>query len=433
MNNFLNNQIQNAKSVKDKISDNIKSIELGNKKNKIVQMLTLGAVCSFMAVVAICHNFTFAFAVSYENQDVGLVKAESSVEVATQMIKEQVVTENEDQKDNITINPKVSIVVAKKDDVITEEELADNIIETSSEVVKSEALYINGDLCAVVDEESDIDETLGNILDEYKTDDENVEIGFAEDIEIVQGVFLADEVVNQQDLEEKVKEENLVTVEKSFEENKYEEIPYDTEVIESENYLVGTQIVLESGNNGVIEYKEKVLTVNDDEKDRTLVEQTVLQEPSKQRIIIGTADPKENEDAILADVNGDEFILPIVGSYVSSPFGYREGQKHNGIDLCVKGGTMGKEVLSTASGVVEKILSTSQSGGYGLMVVVDHGNNVKSLYAHLNSINVELGQSVANGQLIGTAGNTGNSSGAHLHFELHIGDKIVNPVDYIKF
>lgn len=426
MNNFLKKQIKNIKSGKDKIWDEIK-----NKRKKLGQVLAVTSICVFAGAIAVAQNFTVAVAVSYDDKEVGLVQTESSVQAAKKIITDKVVTKKKASDKQVNIEPKTSIVLAKKEDVISEQELADNLVETSNEVVKGEGLYINGDLCAIVDNESNIDTALSNILDEHKTGKTNEQVEFAENVEVVEGIYFSDEVIDEKQLEQKVKDENLVTVEKSFQERKFEEIPFETEIVESDEYLEGTQIVTESGETGIVEYKEKVVTVDETEKQRQLVRQSVLREPIKQKIIVGTAKP-DDESAYLADKKGDKFSLPLKDSYVSSPFGYRDGGFHKGADLCIKGGTLGKEVTSTAYGVVEQVIPSSKSGGYGLMVVIDHGNNVKSAYAHLNSIDVKEGQEVKNGERIGSAGNTGNSSGAHLHFELRINGEHVNPMDYIK-
>lgn len=100
---------------------------------------------------------------------------------------------------------------------------------------------------------------------------------------------------------------------------------------------------------------------------------------------------------------------------------------HPGIDIAA---TEGSPIYAADSGVV----TMSQDGfnyGYGSVIQVDHGNGFVTLYAHLSSRNVSQCQSVFGGQLIGLAGNTGNSFGPHLHFEIRSGSSHVNPWDYL--
>jgi len=85
----------------------------------------------------------------------------------------------------------------------------------------------------------------------------------------------------------------------------------------------------------------------------------------------------------------------------------------------------GDAIFASDSGVV--IYAGAISGGYGNMVMIDHGNGYQTLYAHLSTINVSCGQSVYQGQVIGGCGSTGNSTGAHLHFEIRLNGGFINP------
>jgi len=106
---------------------------------------------------------------------------------------------------------------------------------------------------------------------------------------------------------------------------------------------------------------------------------------------------------------------PILGSYMM----------HDGQDFT---GTIGTPVIATAMGnVVEREYSSS----YGNYVVVAHGGGIRTLYAHLNAFKCELGQSVRRGQVIGLLGNTGRSTGPHVHYEVHLGERAVDPMPWI--
>jgi len=100
---------------------------------------------------------------------------------------------------------------------------------------------------------------------------------------------------------------------------------------------------------------------------------------------------------------------------------------HLGIDI---GAVMGSPVYAADSGVV--VYAAGIGGGYGLMVMIDHGNGFHTLYAHLSQINVSCGQNVAQGQTIALAGSTGNSTGPPLHFEIRFMGAFVNPHDYVQ-
>jgi LysM repeat protein len=100
---------------------------------------------------------------------------------------------------------------------------------------------------------------------------------------------------------------------------------------------------------------------------------------------------------------------------------------HLGIDIAA---ATGAPVYASDSGVV--VYSAWIGGGYGNMVMIDHGNGFHTLYAHNSSLVARCGQGVAKGQVIAYAGSTGNSTGAHLHFEIRYGGMFVNPLDYVR-
>ena len=113
------------------------------------------------------------------------------------------------------------------------------------------------------------------------------------------------------------------------------------------------------------------------------------------------------------------------------------GGNHIGIDLVGKGYTL-DDIVAHSSGIVTYIQTGKENNqgstgneSYGNFVIINHGNVYETLYAHLNNIYVNIGENVVKGQLIGTIGNTGNSYGAHLHFEV-IKDGIrINPYEYL--
>jgi murein DD-endopeptidase MepM/ murein hydrolase activator NlpD len=98
---------------------------------------------------------------------------------------------------------------------------------------------------------------------------------------------------------------------------------------------------------------------------------------------------------------------------------------HEGIDLAAPYGT---PVVAPAAGTVERV--TVQTG-YGNVLEIDHGNGVETKYAHLSRIDVHVGQHVTRGQPIAAVGNTGLSTGPHLHYEVHVNGKVVDPLTYV--
>ena len=118
------------------------------------------------------------------------------------------------------------------------------------------------------------------------------------------------------------------------------------------------------------------------------------------------------------------FIWPVNGTF-TSPFGYRWGRLHAGIDIAVPEGTP----IRAADGGTVAI--AGWTGGYGNYTCINHGGGVSTCYGHQSRIAVSVGQSVSQGQVIGYSGNTGNSTGPHLHFEVRIGGNPVDPMGYL--
>ncbi len=118
------------------------------------------------------------------------------------------------------------------------------------------------------------------------------------------------------------------------------------------------------------------------------------------------------------------FIWPAQGTLTSS-FGPRWGRMHEGIDIA---GGSGSAIVASASGTV---IVAGWSGGYGNLVVMDHGNGMSTAYAHNSSIAVFVGQRVDQGSVIAGMGTTGHSTGVHCHFEIRVNGAAVDPMGYL--
>ncbi|TNF18926.1 MAG: M23 family peptidase [Rhodobacteraceae bacterium] len=121
------------------------------------------------------------------------------------------------------------------------------------------------------------------------------------------------------------------------------------------------------------------------------------------------------------------FASPLKDAYrFTSGFGYRWGRLHAGTDFA---GPHGTPIYSTADGVV---VHAGWQSGYGKLVKIQHEFGIETRYAHMSKIRVTKGQRVSRGERIGDMGNTGRSTGTHLHYEVRVGGKAVNPMIYLK-
>jgi murein DD-endopeptidase MepM/ murein hydrolase activator NlpD len=108
-----------------------------------------------------------------------------------------------------------------------------------------------------------------------------------------------------------------------------------------------------------------------------------------------------------------------------NPFGGRAYEFHAGMDI---DGERGDFVVAPGNGTV---ISAGYKGGYGNMIEIDHGNGLTTRYGHLSKVEIEAGDTVERGQLIGYVGSTGRSTGPHLHYEVRIGERSINPRHFL--
>lgn len=125
-----------------------------------------------------------------------------------------------------------------------------------------------------------------------------------------------------------------------------------------------------------------------------------------------------------ASPSSSGFIWPVRGT-LTSTFGPRWGRMHEGIDIA---GASGTPIAAAAAGTV---IVAGWSGGYGNLVVVDHGGGISTAYAHNSTIAVSIGQRVSQGSVIAGMGTTGNSTGVHSHFEVRVNGAAVDPMGYL--
>lgn len=129
----------------------------------------------------------------------------------------------------------------------------------------------------------------------------------------------------------------------------------------------------------------------------------------------------------LMRVSSVDFNKPLDNTFVTSPFGPRWNSTHEGIDLDA---SLRDNIYAAEKGIVVK---AGKGRGYGKMVRIKHAGGYETVYAHMSRIKVKEGDRIKKGDVVGKAGNTGTSSGVHLHFEILKEGKPVNPEAYVRF
>ncbi|MGI6423841.1 MAG: peptidoglycan DD-metalloendopeptidase family protein [Tepidanaerobacteraceae bacterium] len=199
----------------------------------------------------------------------------------------------------------------------------------------------------------------------------------------------------------------------------YEEsIPYKTETIRDDSLWTWDQIVKQPGEKGSKEIAAEVTFKNGIKVEETVLGEKVIKEPVNRIVARGTK-------AEVAFRGSGRFLWPIVGQ-ITSPYGWRGREFHAGIDICQ---SKGAPVRASNSGTVT---FAGWRGGYGNLVIINHGGGIETYYAHNSSLLVSVGQQVEKSQQIATVGSTGRSTGPHVHFEIRVNGSPVNPMEYLN-
>lgn len=195
-------------------------------------------------------------------------------------------------------------------------------------------------------------------------------------------------------------------------------IEYDINYEETSSLYKGEQTVKSQGVNGQKEVTARIVRHNGVEVERTEISSNIISEPKNQVVLRGT---KELPPLI----GTGKLIYPTRGR-LSSGFGSRWGRMHNGIDLAASTGT---KIKAADGGLV---ISAGWEGALGYCVRIDHGQNKTTVYGHCSKLFVKKGDRVYQDQHIANVGNTGNSTGPHLHFEVHVKGVPQNPLKYLN-
>ena len=203
---------------------------------------------------------------------------------------------------------------------------------------------------------------------------------------------------------------SVLTTEQSTYEEDYDA---ETQYIENDSWYTTQQVVRQEAVPGHHEVTVLTTSKNGTETSQEMVSENVITEPVPEIIEKGTQTPPT-------------YIKPITGGTLTSTFKWRWGRMHKGIDWAVPKGTT---VRASCGGTV---VSAGWSGGYGNCITIRHPDGKQTRYGHLSKILVSAGQKVDQGQKIALSGNTGRSTGPHVHFEILVNGTQVNPLKYLQ-
>lgn len=199
-----------------------------------------------------------------------------------------------------------------------------------------------------------------------------------------------------------------------------ESIPFEVAYEESGGIYKGESTVKRAGVQGERFVKAEIVRVNGKEIERKILEEKVSKNPIGKIVVKGTKNPPPK-------IGSGKFIRPTSRGLLTSRYGSRWGRMHEGIDI---GLPIGSQIKASDGG---RVTFSGYRDGYGLCVIIDHGGGLSTLYGHLSQVQVKKGESVFQGQAIAKSGNSGRSTGPHLHFEVQKNGRPVNPLGYVKY
>lgn len=314
---------------------------------------------------------------------------------------------------------------------------------SSVALLSGDGIYVDGNFVAAVSDRADADLALKSVLDARVAAlgiDSECDNSFVNDVQIVTGEYPADAFANSDKIVSlfgKVTRFNtnakvtdysgkVLPIQLSVRSvATYTEdviIEHETKTVYTDAMRDGVKNVVTQGFDGAGERTYKVISIDGVVSSEEFVSLDVTVAPTDEVVRVGSRSNGKDVASL------GTFVKPYDGM-ITSYFGARWGRNHDGLDIWTND-CAGKPAYAASNGVVVR---ADVYGGYGNCVIIDHGNGVKTLYAHLSSISVKVGDTLSAGDEIGRIGNTGASQGAHLHFEVHLDGEKVNPLIFVEY
>jgi len=227
-----------------------------------------------------------------------------------------------------------------------------------------------------------------------------------------------------------VRPEPALSVRVTYERVAQHDIPFPVQNVYNDSMVRGQNRIQEAGVTGKKELTYRITRENGTTLIADRLNEVVISEPVPQVVSVGTrvavASRGNTTTASRGSGGGSgQLSWPHVGS-ISSPFGQRGREFHTGIDIP---GRTGDPISAAEAG---SVTFSGWRGGFGNLIIIDHGNGLTTHYAHLSQRLVSSGDQVGRGDLIGKLGSTGRSTGPHLHFEVRVNGQAQNPTRYLR-
>lgn len=401
------------KTVFSTVKEHLNNVPV-SKKITVVAMSSLMALSLFFSVVGI----TGGFRVEYNNEFF-TVKSVADFESAMSLAKEDIICENPDE---YLDKPVYTAVISLPSAIEDKEDIAKDILESTDGLTFAASVSVNGTSSAYTSVEL-AEKAVLDTLEQYAWS-VNDKVQFVDDVKIEKGYFPNIETLsNDDEIIEMLSKLDVKTISTEVTDKK---VSYSTVKKLVSSLETGKTVVTQNGVNGVDRVTEEVTYLNGEEVGRTTVSSTTLSKPVDKIVKVGTrikrvptnASSKESASKL-------GFIYPISRNRTIVTSYWGDGRGHRGIDIA---GPIGTNIYAAMAGKVKTVTRTRD---YGIYLEIDHGNGYVTRYAHCNAVAVKSGQTVTAGQVIAYVGNTGRSTGPHLHFEIIKNGTRINPAPYI--
>lgn len=433
-----------------------------------------------IGTVSYWNNQEYGLVLNYGGKTIATIKDESVFEQATEMVNQRMVHGTETSAD-LKITPMFLLTAMDSGRFYAASTLCDRLIQQSNGIIEEgSGLYVDGQLIGAVKSSADMTYILQNILNTAKGGDLEAKVTFSEDVETINGLFPTSSIITAQNMSEKLtgseqrvstysvrsgdtatsiaQKHNLTLSElnrlnnnqvgdslkigmqlnvqmpqtllnvKVIKKDIYRSsLPYKTVTEKDDSQYTDYSKVVTAGQNGVQEITDEVTYINGVETSRTTLNRQTITEAVDRKVITGT---KKRPQYSGSGESSGSLMWPVPSiKNITSYFAYRWGSMHTGIDIS-GGNSYGKTIVAADGGTVTYVRYSNS--GYGNHLQINHGNGTSTLYGHTSKILVSSGQKVSKGQAIALIGNSGYSTGAHLHFEVIRNGQKVNPLQYVK-
>lgn len=402
--------------IKETVISFIKHI---NEKSRQCLLTAVAVTTAF--VILICLLFsgtTISYNVVYGGKVVAQVADTSVYNTAFDLATESVVSSDSEE---LLSQAKIKPVISLGSDLTSPPELANIILENSDNVQKGYILEVDGKNELYLASNSDVNAALNTRLGMYNIADKSCTSNFANKVLVSSGYFKAELLNTSDEMSAYINSLDVVTVVTDTETIK---IPFDTTVKKTSSKSAGYSSVTTKGVEGVKQLSKQATYLNGKVTEEKVVSEDVVKSPVNEVVVVGTA--SASKGSANKYLSSGKLVYPVdknARTKITSYWG--DGRNHKAIDIA---GPVGTKIFASLSGTV---VESRYAKDYGYFVLIDHGNGVKTRYAHCSKLYAKVGDKVTAGQTIALMGSTGQSTGPHLHFEVILNGTRVNPAPYL--